>query len=187
MAIDSIENNELAALSQSRIGSKCFVDDNQYTNLLGVGIGYGLLKRTSNEKKRLAEAQRKTEELELKLKYLSNPNDDCNTLEKKLTAAQIEIEVGLKNNSSTNKLNYLRFVEGTLKTRISDLDCFKKQIAQERKDEETKTLNILDKATNTPLSTNEGEDKEKNRNKYIIYGVGGVILLLSVFLLIKKN
>ena len=35
MAIDSIENNELAALSQSRIGSKCFVDDSQYTNLFG--------------------------------------------------------------------------------------------------------------------------------------------------------
>lgn len=187
MAIDSIENNELAALSQSRVGSKCFVDDNQYTNLLGLGIGYGLIKRTSNEKKRLAEAVRKTDDLEIKLKYLSNPNDDCNTLEKKLTAAQIEIEVGLKNNSSKDRLNYLRFVEGTLKTRISDLDCFKKQIEKERQDEETKNLNIIDKATNTSLSSNEGEDKAKNTNKYIIYGIGGVILLLSVFLLLKKK
>ena len=177
MAIDSIENNELAALSQSRIGSKCFVDDSQYTNLFG----------NVKLKKARSEAETKTEYLEFKLKYLNNPNDDCNTLEKKLAAVQLEIEVGLKNNRPTSTINNLNLIESKLKTRISDLDCFKKQIAQERKDEETKTLDILDKATNTPLSLDEGEDKEKNRNKYIIYGVGGVILLLSVFLLIKKN
>ena len=177
MAIDSIENNELAALSQSRIGSKCFVDDNQYTNLFG----------NVKLKKARSEAETKTEYLEFQLKYLNNPNDDCNTLEKKLAAVQLEIEVGLKNNRPTSTINNLNLIESKLKTRISDLDCFKKQIAQERKDEETKTLDILDKATNTPLSLDEGEDKEKNRNKYIIYGVGGVILLLSVFLLIKKN
>ena len=170
MAIDSIENNELAALSQSRIGSKCFVDDSQYTNL----FGNVKLKKARNE------AEIKSEYLEFQLKYLNNPNDDCNTLEKKLAAVQLEIEVGLKNNRPTSTIS-------KLKTRISDLDCFKKQIAQERKDEETKTLDILDKATNTPLSLEEGEDKAKNTNRYIIYGVGGVILLLSVFLLIKKN
>ena len=36
MGIDLIENSEMSALSPSRLGNKCFVDDDSYANLFGI-------------------------------------------------------------------------------------------------------------------------------------------------------
>jgi hypothetical protein len=43
MGYNMLESNELGALSNSRLGNKCFVDDNDYSNLLGLFGGGGLL------------------------------------------------------------------------------------------------------------------------------------------------
>ena len=179
MAIDSIEYNELAALSQSRLGSKNFVDDSAYSNLFG----------SANQKKAVSSAQDKQVAAQLQLKYLVTSKDNCDTIEKKLSAVQNELEVSLKNNAGERYVNPLRNIESNLKTKLSDLDCAKNKLAQEKAYEEKKNIDILSSITNAPppmIGDLDG-DKSSKMNKYIIYGVGGVILLFGIILLVKKK
>jgi glucan-binding YG repeat protein len=197
MAIDMIEDNELAALSQSRIGSIGFVDDDNFGNFLGLGVGYGLLKRTSNEKKQVTEAQLKQQNAELQYKYLVTSKDTCDTIQKKLTAIDIEIELNIANNLgkkekknviAERKLATLREIEANLKTKYSDLDCFKKELQSEKEKEKKENLDVFNTLTNTPPSiATDTEGNKSNTNKYIIYGVGGIILLTGIILLLKNK
>jgi hypothetical protein len=179
MAIDSIEYNELAALSESRLGSKNFVDDSNYSNLFG----------SQKQKKSVASAQDRQAAAELQLKYLVTSKDNCDTIEKKLFAVQNELELSLKNNRGDRYVNPLRSIESNLKTKLTDLDCAKKRLAQEKSEEEKRNIDILSSITNAPppmIGDLDG-DKSSKMNKYIIYGVGGVILLFGIILLVKKK
>jgi hypothetical protein len=196
MAIDMIEDNELAALSKSRLGGSGFIDDNNYGNFLGLGVGYGLLKRTSNEKKQVSEAQIKQQTAELQYKYLVTSKDNCDTIQKKLTAIGYEIELTTTNNLGKKdkknvlgerKLATLREIEANLKTKISDLDCLKKELESEKEKEKKESLDIFNTLANTPPAiAADNEGNKSNTNKYIIYGVGGIILLTGIILLLKK-
>lgn len=197
MAIDMIEDNELAALSESRLGGSGFIDDENYGNFLGIGVGYGLLKRTSNEKKQVTEAQIKQQTAELQYKYLITSKDTCDTVQKKLTAIGIEIELNIANNLgkkekknvlAERKLATLREIEASLKTKVSDLDCFKKELESEKEKEKKANLDVFNTLANTPPAIpTDNEGNKSNTSKYIIYGVGGVILLTGIILLLKNK
>lgn len=178
MAIDSLECNELAALSSSRLGRKCFIDDEGYSNLFG----------SKKQKREVGSSQDKQVAAELKLKYLVTAKDDCDTIQRKLYAVQNELELSLKNNKGERYVNPLREIEGNLKTKLTDRDCAKKQLAKEKDEEEKKNMDMLSSITNAPppLLADEEGDKSSNTNKYIIYGVGGVVLLFGIILLIKR-
>lgn len=175
MAIDSIEYNELAALSTSRLGNKSFVDDSGYSNLFG----------SQKQKREVGSAQDRQVAAELKLKYLITAKDDCNSISKKVSAVQNEIEASSKNNLGERYLNPLRVIESELKTKLSDMECAKR----EKEQEEKKNIDILSSITNAPPPTIDDIDggKSSKMNKYIIYGVGGVILLFGIILLVKKK
>jgi hypothetical protein len=195
MAIDLIEDNELAALSESRLGGSGFIDDDNYSNLLGIAAGAGLLNRTRKEKKQLFEAQVRQQNAELDNKYLLTSKDNCDTIQKKLTAIGFEIELTITNDIGKNKndlgkrkLAKLREIETSLKIKYSDLDCLKKQLESEKEKEKKENLDVFNTLTNTPpaIATDE-EGKKSNTNKYIIYGVGGIILLTGIILLLKNK
>jgi hypothetical protein len=48
------------------------------------------------------------------------------------------------------------------------------------------TLDLLTSATATP-PTSAGDEKSSKTTKYIMYGVGGLILILGVLVVLKKR
>jgi seryl-tRNA synthetase len=177
MGIDLLENSELAALAPSRLGNKSFVDDNNYSNFSIV-----------NKDKAAASAR-----AEIDATWSINPKykNDCDYLQKQLEKLLAEIDgENKKNLSKTLRERWINPREdwaARYKKAIIDNECEKNKEQAEKKAEQKNTLDTLTSITNAPpplLPT--GEQKADNTNKYIIYGVGGVILLIAIAILIKK-
>jgi hypothetical protein len=177
MGIDLLENSELAALAPSRLGNKSFVDDSNYSNFSFV-----------NKSK----AERDARE-QLNILWEINPKykNDCDYLQKQLDKLLIEIDA--ENKKGYNADLRRRFINpredavAKYKKAITDNECQKNKEAAEKAYEQKNTLDTLTTITNAPPSLiPDGEKKADNTNKYIIYGVGGVILLIAVAILIKK-
>jgi hypothetical protein len=176
MAIDSIENNELGALSQSRLGSKCFVDDDRYVYL-------------SKAEKNRRTARSKAE---VDATWRIDPvyENNCEYLTTRLRELQDSIENEMSKNPSKTTKERLVFPMKDYETRYKQLitrnkcvEIIEKQEAEASKKE---TLDILTQATATPPSLLE-QNKSDKTTKYIIYGVGGVIVLISLVLLMRKS
>ena len=180
MGIDLLENSELSALAPSRIGNKCFVDDNNYQNFLGIG-----------DKKKEERYEREARE-SLNARWSINPKykNDCDYLQKQLEKILAEID-------AENKKNYparlrRRFIVPRedlvvqYKQAIIESECVVKKEQTEKAAEQKNTLDTLATITNAPPQLPQDEQKADNKNKYIIYGVGGVILLIAIAVLIKK-
>jgi len=179
MAIDSIEHNELGALSSSRLGSKCFVDDADYSN-------FSIVSK-KEKKRRTAQALAGINaEFELNPKLAT----DCNYLQDSLFALQSKIDSERKKNPSKTMterfINPLLDLEVKYKAAIQKNRCLDQIAQSEAEAQKKETLDILTKATSdTPTETPDTPDTK--RNKYIIYGVGGVIVLIGVVMLLKRK
>ena len=187
MGISMLEDNDLGALSNSRLGgNKCFIDDSNYSNFSIV-----------NKKKRNAKAvQSITQQYDLAAIYKGG----CDEVENALVRVNAEIDADrAKNYSASLQSRYIapkEDIKAKLLTIRSELKCVVKKETAEKESEQKETLNILTSAaTVTPPfipedvtdKKDEEEDKASNTNKYIIYGVGGAILLISIILLIKPS
>jgi len=181
MGISMLEDNELGALSNSRLGgNKSFIDDSSYSNFSIV-----------NKKKRNANAvQSITEQYDLAAIYKGG----CDEVENALVRVNAEIDADrAKNYSAALQGRYIapkEDIKAKLLTMQSELKCVVKKEKSEKEAEQKETLNILTSAsTTTPSLIPEDavDDKAGKTNKYIIYGVGGVILLVSLILLIKPS
>ena len=171
MAIDSIEYNELSALAPSRLGNKSFVDDDAYANLFG--------SRTAkrNREKRLAE-------IRAKYKLDAKRVNDCDYLSDTLIQANNELEMYRKTFKGRVEQAYIDGLEGIvadLKTMISKNKCIEKIAQSEAEAQKKETLDILAKTTED--TTPEGTD---NTTKYVIYGVGGLIVVIGIIMLIRR-
>jgi hypothetical protein len=176
MGIDLLENSELAALAPSRLGNKSFVDDNNYSYI-------------SFENKEKATASHIKQ---VNIEWAINPKykNDCSYLQKQYDKLIAKID-------SENKKGYIkrlreRFINpledwaAKYKAAIIESECVVKKEQAEKSAEQKNTLDTLTSITNAPpplIPT--GEKANDNTNKYIIYGVGGVILLIAVAILIK--
>jgi hypothetical protein len=175
MAIDSIENNDLGALAPSRLGNRNFVDDDQFSYL------------SKNEKRRRAERSK----AEVYATWGLDPTkeNNCDYLISRYKELDNVIENEMSKNPSKvikeRVLNHMYDLRTTYKNQISKNKCAEILEKQETEASKKETLDILTKATGTPPPI-EGE-KTSNTTKYIIYGVGGVILLVSVMLLLRKS
>jgi hypothetical protein len=177
MGIDLLENSELAALAPSRLGGRSFVDDNNYSNF-------------SITNKGKAEKQAK-EQFDALWQINPKLQNDCDYLKKQLDQLLIEID-------GENKKNYnadlrRRFINpredwvAKYRQAIVKNECESKKEQSEKAYEQKNTLDTLTSITNAPPPLiPDGEKKADNTNKYIIYGVGGVILLIAIAILIKK-
>lgn len=180
MGIDLLENSELAALAPSRIGNKCFVNDSSYSNFSIT---------TSKQRERYEDDARK----QLETRWSINPKykNDCDYLQKQLAQLEAEIDGENKKNYNANLRNRFIVPRENLAVKyrqaITESECVVKKEQTEKAAEQKNTLDTLTTITNAPPSLiPEGEQKADNKNKYIIYGVGGVILLIAIAVLIKK-
>jgi hypothetical protein len=175
MAIDMIENNELAALSSSRLGSKSFIDDNQYLNLSFRSKKYFAAQRAENA--RVIE--------EVRLRYLIDaiPPNDCQKLQEKLQIVENDIENEIKKGGKSNYVNPMRDIQSKLKNLIVKARC---SVSEEEQRSASDLLNIqqvLTKASSDAPTVDVG----KSNTKYIIYGAGGLILVVALVLLLKNK
>jgi len=174
MAIDSIENNELGALASSRIGSKCFVNDSSYSNFSIVS------KREKQRRKERSEANVKAE-------WSIDPSleNNCEYLQDRLEQLQNAIEGEMQKNPSKvtqdRLINPMRSWEVKYKNLIQKNKCVQNAEAQQTAQNKKEALDILSGASQTaPTDTSK-------TTKYIIYGVGGLIVVVGLILLLKKK
>ncbi|MCE5295090.1 MAG: hypothetical protein LLF94_10835 [Chlamydiales bacterium] len=173
-----IENNELAALDTSRLGNKIFVTDrdSEYAYLSLRGKSYFESERQKDAKVRD----------EMRLKYLVdaiNPND-CNALIKQLQVVQIDLENLVKQKAAPRFVNPVRDIEAQLKSLIAKADCVRQAENLSKQQEQAQIQSVLQQATLS--GPDAGVIAGSNTTKYLIYGAGGLLLLVAIAFLVKK-
>ena len=181
MGISMLENSEMGAFAPSRMGNKSFVNDSDvdFSNFSIV-----------NKKK---EAQKAKDALEKEFAINPKYENDCAYLQQRLTEINNRIESDMSKNPSkvifdrwTAPLNPIaeRYKNAIAKNKCVEIAEAAKQAAQQKE-----TLDVLASVAATPppiIPQDEEAQKASAMNKYIIYGVGGVILLIGIVILIKK-
>jgi hypothetical protein len=184
MAIDMIENNELGALSVSRMGG--FADD-RYSNLLGLNWDVAGIK-TAKRKTQEAQAQRTAE-------YSVDPNraNDCGYLEQRLQEIKNKIQFELSKNPNKKArqryLDPLYGAENTFKNLVLALKCEEKKAKAEddRLKKETEEA-IRRTAMDTPTIPDVKVAQGSPATKIILIGVGVlVVAVIGVALFRKSN
>jgi len=195
-----LENSEMGALTSSRLGNKCFVDDNNYSNF---GLGLGALGLASNKlgitnfsiktkKQKEQRAKFEREKIENAWKIDPTKVGDCDYLTTRLEQLQntiaSESEVYIKDKVAQQRILVpLKRMEVQYKNAIAQAKCVEKRTKAEAEASKKETLDILSTATATPPPSSASEDKSSKTTKYIMYGVGGLILILGVLVVLKKR
>jgi hypothetical protein len=177
MAIDMIENNELGALSHSRLGNKCFIDDNNYSNF----------SITSKKEK----ARRKAESIaQVEATWGIDPSkaNDCDYLQSRLKMLSDEIQNQLSKNPSSvtmdRLVNPLKDVETRYKNAITKNKCVEKQSQLESDVARKQTIEAINEASSSAPNLNVATQGSKT-TKYLMYGIGGVVVLITLVIVIK--
>jgi hypothetical protein len=185
MAIEMIEQSEMSALSPSRLGNKCFVNDNDDDNF----SNFSLRGKKYHDRKR-SQQQAST----LKTTWTIDPTkeNDCDYLQGRLGELQNQIEVELSSNPSKarveNVIGALKQAEATYKNKIAKLKCVETQSAKELEKTKQDTLAEINKASastpdlNQPIADTSGGSKT---TKYLMYGIGGVVVVVTLIIVIK--
>jgi len=215
MGYDMLEGSEMGALSESRLGNKCFIDDNDYSNFsigkgkkalrwnptwadavwfpLTVTNAIGVTNITAlTDKQKRERAEFEKEKIRGTWKIDPAKVNDCDFLTTRLTQLQntivSESEVYAKDKVAQERiLTPLKQMEVEYKNAITQAKCEEKKTKAEEEASKKETLDLLASATATPPPSSASEDKSSKTNKYILYGVGGLILILGVLVVLKKN
>jgi len=176
MAIDMIEDNELSALSHSRIGRRSFINDREDAYL------YANKKSTSKTESAVASIHNY---------WAIDPTkkDDCEYMQTRLNQLSNsvlgEMQKNLSKVGKQRTLIPLQDMETIYKNEVERLKCVQKQVTTEEQKSKQETLDVIKKASDTSTI----DDKVKggdNTTKYIIYGVGGAIAIVGLIILLKK-
>lgn len=179
MAIDMIENNELGALSQSRLGNKCFVDEYMYSDFLGIGRGKKITRKI--------QAQRSSE-------YAVDPSQssDCNYLQQRLQEIKNKIAFELSKNPNKKArqryLDPLYGAENSFKDAILRNKCEEKTSQAEEQKFKKETEEAIQRASeSTPAIPDVKVAKGSRTTKIILVAVGLVVVgVVGVALFRKK-
>jgi hypothetical protein len=211
MGYDMLEGSEMGALTNSRLGNKCFVDDNDFSNFT-IGKGKKAKKfgwesiiapfaltqalgitnfTTLTTKQKQERADFEAKKVENTWKLDPTKISDCSYLTQRLEQLQntiiSESEVYASDKVAQKRiLNPLKRMEVQYVNAISQAKC--EEIRKKAEEEATKkeTLDLLTSATATP-PTSASDEKSSKTTKYIMYGVGGLILVLGVLVVLKKR
>lgn len=199
MGINMLEGSEMGALTESRLGNKCFVDEDNYSNLLGLGV-LGLATNklgitnfsvlTKKQKEQRAKFER--EKIENTWKIDPIKVGDCDYLTTRLEQLQntiaSESEVYIKDKVAQQRILVpLKRMEVQYLNAISQAKCVEKRTKAEAEATKKETLDLLTTATATPPPSSASDEKSSKTTKYIMYGVGGLILVLGVLVVLKKR
>jgi seryl-tRNA synthetase len=179
MGIDMLEDGDYAALSQSRCGNS-FIDDYQYENF-----------DSRKERNRKTETERDVVDRIWRIDEAFK--DNCSYLNMRLTNLSNEINSLRQQNRgqdfANRTLNPMIEWEAKYKSEINRLKCEDNELEEKKKEEEKKIVKTFRDVTNTPppmLPPEIEDEKSSNTNKYIIYGVGGLFLVIILVAIIKK-
>lgn len=180
MAIELIEDNELGALAESRLGNKCFLDDDKYANLSAV---------SRKEKQRRADSDREAVDRIWRIDPIFEKS--CTYLITRLKNIQASIQGELAKNPSKTRsdrtISPMVNWETEYKNRIENLKCVDKSLEEEKSAEEKKNIEILKQ---TALDTAQFDVPEisgtSNTSKYVLLGVGGLTLAIVIIAILRK-
>lgn len=116
---------------------------------------------------------------------------DCGYLQVKLTQVQNAITNELGKNPSKTTLdrvvNPMRDVESSIKNAMVENGCEDKKLEADRKAEEKRTLEGLKAAAQIGSGDTTSEPTPTSKNtKYVMYGVGGLLLLIVGISILRR-
>ena len=186
MGVEMIEQSDMSALSQSRLGDKCFVNDNDDDNF----SNFSLRGKKYHDRKR-TQAEGGT----IKSTWAIDPTkeNDCAYLQERLLELQNAIEVQLSSNPSaariTNVVKPMKQIEADYKNKISKLKCVEKQASSDLQKQKEDTLAEINKASaSTPDLAKAGAEITQGGSKttkYLMYGIGGIVVVVTLIVVIK--
>lgn len=120
----------------------------------------------------------------IKYNYANLPNADCDTLMKVIGSIDADVEAANKAQSAgqgnpTSVAAYGK-IQAKVKKLLIEQDCEKKQEQLEQEKAKEETLGSLTSATKIT-------DKKDNTLKYVSFGIGGVVVLISLVMLFRKS
>jgi hypothetical protein len=205
MAVDMLENNELAALAPSRLGNKNFIND---TAISGKKI-YKNISQKEEFSNLFGSANRKKLVAKVKGKW-SNLNTDCSNVDSNIALVE-EDTAALIKRSATEKgynLKSTKLIIQENQTALGDLKKFKatecarieaENKAVEEKKFEEKLIALADatvekakgestKSSGISGALSKAVDNVKKGNKNLLYIGGGILVLgvISYFIFRKK-
>lgn len=180
MGLEMLEGSEMGALTESRLGNKLFIDDGEYANLFG-------------SKKAKRNDARVAAQIASQFAVPKEKETDCVWLNAKLVEAQNKyqavLQKGMKRRLETRETRPLTDVIATLKTFIENAKCGETQAAKDAEATTQRALEEVNKAATTPLPTDATGDSgtTSNTTKYIMYGVGGLAVIVLFIAIFKKR
>jgi len=183
MGLEMIEQSEMSALSPSRLGDKCFINDNNDNNF----SNFTLRSHKYFDKKR---SQNDASNVPNQWVIDATKENDCDYLQDRLIAIQNAIEVELSSAPSKariqNVVGALKNAEANYKNKISTLKCVQKQQASDLQKQKEDTLAEINKASaSSPDLTQAPISGGNKTTKYLMYGIGGVVVLVTLVIVIK--
>jgi len=190
MAIEMIENNELAALAPSRLGLNEFADDNwAYRNYTGSDEFFNLFGS------RKAKKEKYTQQVQQKFGALST---DCENIQTSIDLVNNELRTLLKQKQNLEvktKVKNLNNRLGELKALQISQKCEKQLAEQQRQAQQEQVLTTLTKLSDVSVgkASDElkglqgGESAGTDTNKLLLYGGIGVAALVVIILIAKRN
>lgn len=192
MAIDMIENNELGAFREGRLGWSQFIDD-KYKNYTGAEDFYNLFGSRKEKKTNIRQ--------EVRAKYADLPTD-CDNIAKSIEIINTDLQTLLKqkqNVQQRERQDETNIILGEYKKLAIRQDCESKKAAATKEAEREATLSTLTKLTETSVGKAQEEltglqaavagtgDTAKDANKkLLIYGGVGIAALVIIALILKK-
>ena len=162
---------------QTDVNCKSFADENEYEN-------FSIVSKYEKEIRATGDRARVDAEWRVDPAFENN----CFYIQMRLRQLQDRIKSEVDKNPSATynerTINPMRDWEATYKRLIERNKCVDKEAKQREQESEKKVQEWAKIATSdTPLDI---ETKASNLNKYLIFGVGGVILIVTVAILLKK-
>lgn len=186
MAIDMIENNELAALAPSRLGLRQFADD-EFANLFG------------SQKRKDSLARTRAEENAKWRKYPLKTCEDAQTL-LNLTLAEAEslnkiIAASPKDVFPPERLKVVRAWEAEARRKLVGSDCEAKAAAAAKAEREKATLETLTQLGDTSVQKaqselrglqSDGTSSPLNTQNILIYGGLAIAGIVVISLILRR-
>jgi len=120
----------------------------------------------------------------IKYNYANLESADCGTLMKLVDTIDAEVDKANKIQSAgkgnPTEVAALANVQAKIKKYLVEQECEKKQEEAEQAKAKEETLGSLQMATKT-------QDDKNNTLKYVSWGIGGLVVIISVLMLIRKK
>lgn len=191
MAIDMIENNELAALAPSRLGMKQFADEG-FRNYTGDDEFYNLFGSRKRRKARFSNAVQDR---------LADLPKDCANIQNSIDIITADIENLMKQQQTLNMRTQLSTANDILadfkKAQIVQ-NCNQKLEQTKKEQEKTALLGTLTSLSDTSVAKAQAElqglqltetgqiDTAAQNKKLLIYGGIGIAGLILIALILKR-